>query len=157
MAEIPNRVSAVLSDEEVNQCLEQVDQLERTLPFLIALDEGEHSGLPKLGSSGVGFVNQAQSLVKQRSEFMPSSFSVEEMGKDVDLLNKLVSLMSRLEPFMKKLRDTKLVVGSEAYKAALTVYRCGQENGAADLKPTLDEMGRLFQRAKKEKSEDDSP
>lgn len=150
MSEMPNLISATLSDEELAKALEAIDLAEMTLSCLITLTPEQRKLLPKLGQNGLGFVHQAHDLVKQRNEYMPRSFDIDEMSRDVTLLDKISTVRNRLATLNAKIADTYLALGSESYKAALVVYQNGKTNGPEDIQSVIKEMGRLFQHSTKE-------
>ena len=61
--------------------------LKQKLPFLIGLTKEERISMLKLGDKSRAFVQKTMELVKQNQDFLPRSFDVEEMQKDVDLFN----------------------------------------------------------------------
>ena len=156
MPVVPNRISATLSDDEVSRVLTLMDDMEKSMPFLLALEQNERKVMPKFGDSRIGFINQGYELIKQDNSFIPSSFSVEEMGKDVILLNQMRTILTRFGRLSQKMRDTYLTVGSEAYKASLIVYDNGKTNATPEVMPIIQSMGELFQNAKKEPDTTDS-
>ena len=82
-----NRVSANLSPEDIAAVQEAIVTLKQKLPFLIGLTKEERISMLKLGDKSRAFVQKTMELVKQNQDFLPRSFDVEEMQKDVDLFN----------------------------------------------------------------------
>src|SRR5438067_10443793 len=78
---------------------------------------------------------------------LPRSFDVEEMRKDVELLNALSPIMLALAQLNELVDDTFMEVGSEAYTAALAVYQYTRAAGkGAALDNALDALGQRFAR-----------
>ena len=141
-----NRVSANLSPEDIAAVQEAIVTLKQKLPFLIGLTKEERISMLKLGDKSRAFVQKTMELVKQNQDFLPRSFDVEEMQKDVDLFNDLYPILLSLQQLNEQVEDT-LVVGSEAYAAALVAYRYAKDaNMGAGLDGVLDDIGRRFAR-----------
>ena len=69
------------------------------------------------------------------------------MEKDVDLYTTLYPVLLSLQQLNEMAEDTLMVVGSEAYAAALVAYRYAKEaNLGAGLDGVLDDIGRRFAR-----------
>lgn len=154
MADNNNRISKTLSQDELNELTLQLTNLESALGFCLALTTEERQGLLKFGQVAQGFVDQALELARQDSSYMPSKFSVSEFEKDVTLLNQLLNVNTRMSRIQQKLKDTTLVVGSEAYKGALEVYKYAKLSGGPELAPTIDKLRELFQTQKSSKAEE---
>ena len=141
-----NRVSANLSPEDIAAVQEAIVTLKQKLPFLIGLTKEERISMLKLGDKSRAFVQKTMELVKQNQDFLPRSFDVEEMQKDVDLFNDLYPILLSLQQLNEQVEDTLMVVGSEAYAAALVAYRYAKDaNMGAGLDGVLDDIGRRFQ------------
>ena len=142
-----NRVSANLSPEDIAAVQEAIVTLKQKLPFLIGLTKEERISMLKLGDKSRAFVQKTMELVKQNQDFLPRSFDVEEMQKDVDLFNDLYPILLSLQQLNEQVEDTLMVVGSEAYAAALVAYRYAKDaNMGAGLDGVLDDIGRRFAR-----------
>ena len=101
----------------------------------------------KMGDKSRAFVQKTMELVKQNQDFLPRSFDVEEMQKDVNLFNDLYPILLSLQQLNERVEDTLMVVGSEAYAAALVAYRYAKDaNMGAGLDGVLDDIGRRFAR-----------
>jgi hypothetical protein len=142
-----NRVSAQLTPEDRAAVLEAINTIRQKLPFLIDLSPEERRTLPKMGDKSRAFVSQALEVAKQNSDFLPRSFDVEEMRRDVELAQSLEPITTALTQLQELVDDTYTAVGSEAYTAALVVYHYGRSSGAgAALDQLLDGMGQRFAR-----------
>jgi hypothetical protein len=150
-----NPISATISQEDRDAIAQAVATIKQRLPFLIDLVGDERSNMPKMGDKSRAFVSKALEVASQNSDFLPRSFDVDEMRKDLVLYEDLSGLMMTLAQLQDMLDDTCLLVGSEAYTAALTVYNYAKSNGQAanGLEPLVNEMGQRFRRSKKPKVE----
>jgi hypothetical protein len=127
--------------------------IKEKLPFLIDLSPEERKALPKLGDKSRAFVSKALEVATQNPDFLPRSFNLEEMRKDVQLFEAMYPIVMALQQLQKLLDDTYVTVGSEAYSAALQVYNYAKASGqGAGLEAVVGELGQRFARkAKKEK------
>jgi hypothetical protein len=143
-------ISATLSSEDREAIAQSVNDIKKRLPFLIDLVGDERNNLAKMGDKSRAFVSKALEVASQNSDFLPRSFDVEEMRKDLVLYEDLSGLMMTLAQLQDMLDDTCLMVGSEAYTAALTVYNYAKNSGqsANGLEPLVNEMGQRFRRRK---------
>ncbi len=147
MSNADNRIDVVLPDLDLADVLKAFDTARSKLPFLVDLSPEERKTMLKMGDKNLDFVTKALELATQNQEFLPRSFDVEEMKADVDLLRGLVSVMTKLQPLYDLVDDTYMLVGSEAYMAALEVYRYAKQAHLGDgLDPLLDSLGKKFAR-----------
>jgi hypothetical protein len=150
-----NPISATLSQEDRDAIAQAVVTIKTRLPFLIDLVGDQRSTLPKMGDKSRAFVSKALEVASQNSDFLPRSFDVEEMRKDIALYEDLSGVLMTLAQLQDLIDDTCLVVGSEAYTAALTIYNYAKSNGqsANGLEPLVEEMAQRFRRTRKTKVE----
>jgi hypothetical protein len=147
-------ISATLSDIDRQIIAQSIHNIRERLPFLVDLVGSERNSMPKMGDKSRAFVGKALEVASQNNEFLPRSFDVEEMRKDLELYDDLASLMMTLSQLQDLVDDTCLVVGSEAYSAALTVYNYAKTSGqnANGLEPLVKEMKQRFRRTRKPKA-----
>jgi hypothetical protein len=142
-----NRVSATLSEADQQAVLAAIETIRQKLSFLIDLTPEQRRSLPKMGDKSRAFVSKALAIAQQNSNFLPRSFSVEEMASDVALLESLLPILVSLTRLQEQLQDTYTEVGSEAYSAALVVYQYGRNSSDGEsLETLLDDMAQRFAR-----------
>jgi hypothetical protein len=142
-----NRVSASINEADRQAVLAAIETIRQKLPFLINLTPEQRRSLPKMGDRSRAFVSKALNVAQFNSDFLPRSFSVEEMERDVALTEALQPIMTSLTQLQEQVWDTYTEVGSEAYSAALVVYQYARTSGAgAGLEALLDDMGQRFAR-----------
>ena len=145
-----NRISAALSAEDREAVLAAVQTIKEKLPFLQSVGSEELKFLPKMGDQGLAFVKKAVELAAQSDDFLPRSFDVVEMKKDVELYEALLPIRIALSRLTELVDETSVLVGSEAYAAGLVVYNYAKTSGkGAALEGVLDEMGKRFARKSK--------
>lgn len=149
-----NRITAELTKTDRDQVLDFINQSRALLPFLIDLTIEERKSLPKMGDKSRAFVSQALTIAEQDDSFLPRSFDVAEMRKDVELTEQLLPLITSLSKFLELLEDTYTLAGSDAYAAGLIVYNSAQRQGkGVALDNLLDTLGQRFARKAKGKPE----
>ncbi|CAA9572680.1 Methyl-accepting chemotaxis protein [uncultured Synechococcales cyanobacterium] len=142
-----NRISTSLSPADREAVLAAVSTIREKLPFLMDLTVEERRSLPKMGDKSRAFVSKALEVATQNPDFLPRSFDIEEMRRDVELFQALHPILLSLTQLQELLDDTYLAVGSDAYTAGLVVYNYAKNSGqGAGLDAVVDEMGRRFAR-----------
>jgi hypothetical protein len=140
-------ISATLTQTEKDAVLQAITTIKEKLPFLVDLSADERKALPKMGDKSRAFVSKALEVATQNPDFLPRSFDLEEMRKDVQLFEALYPLLLSLTQLQDLLDDTSLAVGSEAYAAALQVYNYAKASGqGSGLDGVVVEMGQRFAR-----------
>ncbi|WP_138498027.1 hypothetical protein [Nostoc sp. PA-18-2419] len=140
-------ISATLSQTERDAVLQAISTIKQKLPFLVDLSSEERKTLPKMGDKSRAFVSKALEVAAQNPEFLPRSFDLEEMRKDVQLFEALYPVLLSLTQLQELVNDTAVAVGSEAYAAALQVYNYAKVSGqGAGLDTVVVEMGQRFAR-----------
>ena len=149
-----NRIDAALSAADKTEILRLIQQIIAKMPFLVDLSPDEIASLNKMGERGQPFVRDAITLAEQDDSFLPRSFDVAAMRKDVDLLEMLPPIIAAIAQLKELLSDTYLLAGSDAFAAALEVYAAAQRNGTGEaLSESLHNMGRRFDRKPKPSKE----
>ena len=143
-----NRISAQLTPEDQAAVMAAINTIRQKLNFLIDLTPEERRSLPKMGDKSRAFVSQALDIATQNPDFLPRSFDVAEMRRDVELAEALQPITTALTQLQELVDDTYTAIGSEAYSAALVVYQYGRSSGAVGsaLDQLLDGMGERFAR-----------
>ena len=153
-----NRIDAALSADDKDRILQLIQQIKDLMPFLIDLSADEIGSLSKMGDRGLPFVRAAITAAEHDDNFLPRSFEVARMRKDVDLLENLPPVMAAVAQLSELLNDTYLLAGSDAFSAGLEVYAAAQRNGNGEaLTESLQNMGRRFERKPKPKTPDEEP
>lgn len=153
-----NRIDAELSVANRDRIIDSIAQIRALLPFLIDLTPEDRQALPKMGDKSRAFVSGSLQLAQHDDQFLPRSFDVEEMRKDVTLAESLYPITVALKQLSEFVDDTYIQVGSEAYTAALVVYQSAKNNGRGEaLDGLLDALGERFARKSKAKPDEKPP
>jgi hypothetical protein len=117
-----NRVSATFNAIDRQAVMAAIETIKQAMPFLVHLTQEERKALPKIGNRGRGFILNALDAAQQHTDCLPRSFQVEEMQKDVRLMEDLYPVLMAITQLQSLVEDTHLVANCEAYTAALRVY-----------------------------------
>ena len=142
-----NRIDATLSPGDKDEVLAAIATIKQKLPFLTDLSPEERRALPKMGDKSRAFVSKAAEVAAQNPDFLPRSFDVDEMRRDLALFETLQPIAVALTQLQELVDDTLLAAGNEAYAAALVVYNYAKTSGqGAALDAVADELSRRFAR-----------
>ncbi|MEH1970794.1 MULTISPECIES: hypothetical protein [unclassified Nostoc] len=140
-------ISATLAQTDRDAVLQAITTIKEKLPFLVDLSSDDRKTLPKMGDKSRAFVSIALEVAAQNPEFLPRSFDLDEMRKDVQLYEALYPVLLSLTQLQELVDDTSLAVGSEAYAAALQVYNYAKASGqGTGLDAVVVEMRKRFAR-----------
>jgi hypothetical protein len=124
-----------------------VNEIQSNLPFLIDLTTDDRRTLPKMGDKSRTFVDQGLVLATQNQGILPRNFDPEEYRRDVSLVRQLEPVVLSMRQLMKRIEDTYLAAGSDAYGQTLVVYQAAKLAGKdGSLDEHLDSLGRRFAR-----------
>jgi hypothetical protein len=144
-----NRISAEVLPETEDRLNQNIDGIETDLPFLIDLPVDEKRRLSKLGRKRVDFVDRGVIHIKASPEYLPSYRPLDEFLKDVALRDSLHRIHRRIKSLEKRLRDTILLVESEAYAATRIFYNSVQtaaRSGSKDAELIANDLAFHFKR-----------
>ncbi len=140
-----DRIKGELTSEQQAAALQAIADIEAKLPFLIDLSVDERRALPKMGDKSRAFVDQGLVVATQNEGIMPRNFDIDEYRRDVEMYRRMESILLSLQKLMKRVEDTNLAAGSDAYGQTLLVYQAAKMAGKdGSLGPHLDRMGRRF-------------
>lgn len=152
-----NRISANLSATDRLAVMDAIATIREKLPFLVDLTTEDRRTMLKMGDKSRAFVSKALEVATQNPEFLPRSFNIEEMRRDLALYEALYPILLSLTQLQELVDDTYIAIGSEAYAAALAVYNYAKASGdVTGLDAVIDEMGRRFTRRSKKKQPETS-
>ena len=153
---MPDNISATLTAETRDEILTKINTIKQQLPFLIDLTTEERRSLTKMGDKSSAFVTKALEVATQNPDFLPRAFNIEEMRKDVELMQMLQPILMVINQLQDLIEDTYMQVGSEAYSAALNIYNYAKNSPSGSaLEGVAEELGRRF--ARKPRQPDTKP
>ncbi|CAG0981773.1 hypothetical protein IVG45_01315 [Methylomonas sp. LL1] len=138
-------VKGELPPEQQQAALQAMKQIQDQMPFLIDLTIEDRRTLPKMGDKSRAFVDQGLLLATQNEGILPRNFDLGEYRRDVALVKQLEPVLMAMRQLTKRLEDTYLAVGSDAYAQSLVVYQAAKLAGKdGSLGEHLDSLGRRF-------------
>lgn len=119
---INKTIDAELPVELEEQAVQFVRSAEAIFPFLVALTPGDRQCLTKLGKRSLDFVERSLMHAKENQDKLTPLVNLEQFDRDYRLMIQLRRILSIVESFGRKLRDTYMLTGSEAYEASRDFY-----------------------------------
>jgi hypothetical protein len=148
-----NRISATFPSAERQVVMTAIDTIKRAMPFLIHLTAEERKASPRVGNRSRGFMLDCLDAAQQHGDCLPRSFDVEEMYKDVKLMEDLYSVLMALSELHSLVDDTYFAAQSEAYGAALKVYDAAKaHDDMPGMKIVVEQLKQQFARRNKKDS-----
>ena len=117
-----NLISASISQKSIDEILAAIDRINRMLPDLVTLTNEEKASLPKVSYSNIDFVYEALEMAEKNPESIPDSIDLGELKKDIELVESISRILEPLKQLEKKLEDSVLLAGSEAYIPSLAIF-----------------------------------
>jgi hypothetical protein len=146
----PNLLSATLSDEDQQAILAALNTILQRMPFLIDLTTRDRRKLFKLGDKSVPFVRKALEVATHHQTMFSPQF-LQEMQKDADLVAVLAPIRVAVDALQKKIEDTNMQAGAEAFAAARTIYSLTKTPfGNAALRIASNDLHQRFRRRPKQ-------
>ena len=137
------RIDVTLTPEDVNQCLELIRQIDRQLPFLLRLKTSEKTRLakPRVAAQSV-----MQTIVELQTEAGMPPAADDAMLADMSVHSGLTLIKDRLAALSRRIEDTHLQAGSEAWSECLIRYGMLRqlERSKPELKAGLDRIQPLI-------------
>ena len=142
-----NTISASLTAAERDEVLAAFTTIKQKLPFLVDLTTEDRRAMIKMGDKSSAFVNKSFEVATQHPDILPRAFNVEEMKKDLELMQMLQPILMAANQVQDLIEDTYMQAGSEALTAALSVYTYAKNSPAGTaLEGVANDLGRRFTR-----------
>jgi hypothetical protein len=142
-----NRISAVLSDEDVAAVQGALATIRGVLPFLVTLAAQDRQALPRLGPKSVGFDEKCVTYMANRAQFVPGFVDLAEVQKDRALRTQLQRFAAELQTLAASVDDTLQLVSSEVWMADLAYYQSAREaahRGREGAQDVYDDLRQRF-------------
>jgi len=117
-----NLISTSISKKEIDEILAAIERINKLLPQLITLSNEEKASLPKVSFSNIDFVNEVLDMAEENPEQVPESIDIPEIRKDIELIESITRILRPLRQLERKLEDSALLAGSEAYIPSLAIF-----------------------------------
>ena len=118
----PNRISVAIPKSDLKEILGAINFIQEKLPNLVSLSSRELSALPKTSGSTIEFILENLRLADKYPKLVPANIAIDEIQKDVHLINDLNKILKPLKDLVKKLEDSATLAGSEAYLPSIAIY-----------------------------------
>lgn len=145
-----NRISAEIPQDVEDLLVQDLEEMRKRLPFLIDLSIEERIAMPKSSRKLVDFIDTGLLQARTHPNYLPSFVDINEYEKDVKARKSLRRIYEALNAFTDRVRDTLMVVESEAYLAARVLYKTAKaaaKEGAEDAERIIKEMSFHYRRA----------
>jgi hypothetical protein len=145
---LPNRVSAALTQADIDAVLAAIKTVNDKLPFLITLTQEERQSLPRFDASGQPWAAKLLETATLNPNFLPRGFDLDEMRRDVTLWSALTPIQQAVQKLNEQLDHTYIGVAADAYCAALAVYAFAKNSdvGTEGIEGIMDELAKRFAR-----------
>jgi hypothetical protein len=142
-----NRVNVTATAAQVTAVKTAFQTILTNLPFLVGLTTEERKSLLAIDVSNKAFTEDAINAGVNNVTLVPSYVSVVGMQNDLMLFAQLDELSGIANQLCERIEDTKMLVGSEAYQGALTLYRAfgtAADAGAPGADSIVDQLKKRF-------------
>jgi hypothetical protein len=117
-----NFISSTISQDQINEIIGAIDRINAKLPTLVSLTNEELSSLPKVSMKNIDFIHEVLDFADTYPDLVPSHIDVQEIRKDLRLIESISKILKPMKQLVKKLEDSALLAGSEAYIPSLAIY-----------------------------------
>ncbi len=118
----PNLISTQISEENMKEIMIAIEKIDSLLPDLVTLSSEKVASLPKVSSSTIEFVYETLELVDKFPGLIPDDIELPEIRKDAELINSINTILKPLKKLVRKLEDSAVLAGSEAYVPSMAIY-----------------------------------
>lgn len=123
MARTPsNKLNASIDAVVLAAVYALFDNLDTTLPFLEELTEEDVKKMPKASTINRDYIRDVLNALQSIGTPISPLIDANAIERDLLLQEQLNKIILRAEQFLKKLKDTAMLAGSEAYAASLQAY-----------------------------------
>lgn len=150
---MPYLNQVTLSEDDREETMLAIATIRQKLSFLINLTLEERRAQPKLGDKTRIFIQKAMEVVNRDDSFLPRSFDVADMQREVELFEGLYPILLSLAQLHELVEHTYLAAGNDAYASARVVYQSAKANGRGiGIDAVVDELGSRFSRKSRKAS-----
>ena len=136
-----NIVSISLTGDELTAIRSMLAGLEEKLKAMVELTADQRVSLLRMGARSEAFVRHTLDTLEQDPDILPRSFDLEEMQRDLQALDDLRPIFSRLRQLAGRADDTERALGNDLYEAALAAYRIAKATDGSAVADALQEHG----------------
>jgi len=119
-----DNASVSLDQATFNKIIDFLQQAEDLIPKLQPLTAKQGKEIDKTGIANIPFVHKAYEEADNNADFLPPHLDLSAMKQQIDYDNALMQIEIRLAKIACRIADSRLVVGCEAMKDALSIFTC---------------------------------
>ena len=116
-------IQATLTDADMLDIFNHIDQSNLKLPFLVNLTMKERKKAGRKGASVKAFNKKTLIYAQQNPQYIPSYLDINGTYADQELCDKLKAVKARLDILSDGLHSTILALQNEVYASTRVVYR----------------------------------
>ena len=117
-----NFISSTISQEQIREITAAIDRINAQLPTLVSLSNEELTSLPKVSMKNIDYIHEDLDYADTYPDLVPPHIDVQEIRKDLSLIESISKILKPMKQLVKKLEDSALLAGSEAYIPSLAIY-----------------------------------
>jgi hypothetical protein len=118
-----NLVSLQLSIEEMQEIEKAIAVLQTLSTKLVEISPSDRMELPKMGKKTFQFVSKCIDVMDLNPDLVPKYVDIAEVKKDVSLIAQLQKVLFPLQSITRRVEDTAMIAGSEAYLGSISMYQ----------------------------------
>ena len=118
-----NRIDTVMTPAQIADVKNAITAINTAISFSVSLTAEERMTLPKISVANKSFTEDAINALDNNAAIFPAYLNVGQMQNDLKLYQQLDEIAIMLRQTLERIEDTRILAGSEAYVAALTVYK----------------------------------
>ena len=118
-----NRIDTVMTPAQITDVKNAITAINTAISFSVSLTTDERASLPKISVANKSFTEDAINALANNASIFPAYLNVAQMQNDLKLYQQLDELATFLRQSLERIEDTRILAGSEAYVAALSVYK----------------------------------
>lgn len=119
---LENKVSAVLTQEQVQTILESVQAVRTGLPFLLNMLASMKRRFPTIGTERAGMIETFNNAMANHPTLIPGFVDMPELQKDLALWSQMLPIISQVRELCEAVEDTHHAIGSDIFMAYLSFY-----------------------------------
>jgi phytoene dehydrogenase-like protein len=128
---------ASLSQSDRDTLLTLIAQMRELMPFLQDLTLEDRKSMAGMGTSNRAFAGTVLEVISQNNDFLPRSFSTEQLRADLETFDRLSTIVMALTQICNLVDATTIAIGTRAYEQSLVAYRHAKASGHG---ASLDDM-----------------
>lgn len=117
-----NQISTTIPKSDLNEILNAIEFIDGKLSDLVTLSKEEKMALPKIKENTVDFVFDCLKEAEKQPQILPDGIELKEIRKDAELIESIGKILNPLNKLTRKLEDSKLLAGSEAYLPSIAIH-----------------------------------